>query len=307
MQAPRLYFVMLIHFRNSKRTIMNSRSLFYASITLFFISIFVLACGGQDKATYEIASAEYTQIAEQYLQHLAHQEFTDSYAFLADNVEFKLPDGDSDTRTIYKGLDNVMKFWDNYVVESGNNQEEFTDFVHIPVQVNQHVEFVNTQGVFDVCYFSATLHYGSEIAWVRMHWAFHFNPEKRIDGIFTYYDRTPIIAAAKKNFLASNSKLKTNNDMLIQTIKIKSSLSEDVLMKTAHERAEKFRQVPGLLQKYYTKTDQPGEYIGVYVWDSQESMQSFRTTELAKTIPQAYQVVEAPKIETTDVLFQLRD
>lgn len=286
---------------------MNSRSPFNPFFTLIILIVISIACRNREVAKFEIAPSSYEETAEQYLQHLAHQEFEESFAFLADNVEFKLPDGDTDTRTVYKGLHEVKKFWNNYVEQSGNDQAEFTDFVHIPVQVNQYIEHVNTQGVFDICYFSAALRYGAEVAKVRMHWAFHFNSSKKIDGIFTYYDRTPIIKAAKKNFLASNLKLKTNNDMLIQTVKIKSNLSEEVLMKTAHERAEKFREIPGLIQKYYTKTSQPGEYIGVYVWDSEESMQTFRTSDLAKTIPQAYQLIETPKIEITDVLFQLRD
>jgi heme-degrading monooxygenase HmoA len=59
--------------------------------------------------------------------------------------------------------------------------------------------------------------------------------------------------------------------MVIQTIGIKSRLSEDELLQTARARAEKFKLVPGLLQKYYVRTSQPGEYGGVYVWDSKES------------------------------------
>jgi hypothetical protein len=45
----------------------------------------------------------------------------------------------------------------------------------------------------------------------------------------------------------------------------------------------------------------------VYVWDSKESLQAYRASDLASTIPQAYQLIEAPGIETADVLFQLRE
>ena len=94
--------------------------------------------------------------------------------------------------------------------------------------------------------------------------------------------------------------------MIIQFIKLKSNLPEDELLSKANERKPKFEAIPGLIQKYYVKLGQPGEYGGIYVWDSMESIQAFRATDLAASIPQAYQVIEAPSIELMDVLFQLR-
>lgn len=95
--------------------------------------------------------------------------------------------------------------------------------------------------------------------------------------------------------------------MIIQIIKLKSGLTEEELLKVAREREPKFKAIPGLLQKYYVKLDQPGQYGGVYVWDSEESLQAYRSSELAASIPEAYQLIEAPDIEVLDVLFQLRE
>ncbi|MGW8316522.1 MAG: YdhR family protein [Bacteroidales bacterium] len=95
--------------------------------------------------------------------------------------------------------------------------------------------------------------------------------------------------------------------MIIQIIKLKSGLTEEELLKVAREREPMFRAIPGLLQKYYTKLDQPGQYGGVYVWDSKESLQEYRASDLATSIPEAYQLIEAPDIEVLDVLFQLRE
>ncbi|MBC2838595.1 hypothetical protein [Robiginitalea sp. SC105] len=95
--------------------------------------------------------------------------------------------------------------------------------------------------------------------------------------------------------------------MIIQVIKLKTNLAEDELLKRAREREPRFRAIPGLLQKYYAKTGQPNEYAGIYIWDSPESLKSFRETDLAKSIPGAYEVIEAPNIETMDLLFQLRN
>lgn len=95
--------------------------------------------------------------------------------------------------------------------------------------------------------------------------------------------------------------------MIIQIIKLKSEIAEEVLLKKAKEREPQFKAIPGLLQKYYVKLKQPGSYGGIYVWDSHESLKSFRESELAASIPQAYKLIEAPDVEIMDVLFKLRD
>jgi heme-degrading monooxygenase HmoA len=95
--------------------------------------------------------------------------------------------------------------------------------------------------------------------------------------------------------------------MILQIIKLKSNLPEEELINRAKKREPQFKATPGLVQKYYVKTGQPGEYGGIYVWDSPESLQSFRETDLAKNIPKAYEITEAPNIEIMDILFQLRE
>ena len=63
--------------------------------------------------------------------------------------------------------------------------------------------------------------------------------------------------------------------MILQIIKLKSELPEEELLKRAKEREPSFESISGLLQKYYVKTTVEGEYGGVYVWDSMESMKRF--------------------------------
>ena len=95
--------------------------------------------------------------------------------------------------------------------------------------------------------------------------------------------------------------------MILQIIKLKSNLPEEELLEKAKEREPQFQAIPGLLQKYYVKTSQADEYGGIYVWDSPESLQSYRQSNLAKSIPEAYEIIEAPNIEIMDILFQLRE
>lgn len=93
---------------------------------------------------------------------------------------------------------------------------------------------------------------------------------------------------------------------IIQVIKLKTSLKEEEVLKIAEERAPQFKAIPGLVQKYYVRAAPPHHFAGVYIWDSMESLQSYRESELAASIPEAYKLLEAPYIEILDIMFQLR-
>ena len=94
--------------------------------------------------------------------------------------------------------------------------------------------------------------------------------------------------------------------MILQIIKLKSNLPEEELLNKAKEREPQFKDIQGLLQKYYVKIGPSGQYGGIYIWESQESLDAYRESDLAKSIPEAYEIVEAPNIEIMDILFQLR-
>jgi len=95
--------------------------------------------------------------------------------------------------------------------------------------------------------------------------------------------------------------------MILQTVTFSSGLSEEELLRIARQRVPQFRAIPGLLQKYYVKGNEPGQYRGVYIWDSVESLEEFRRSDLAASIPTAYQVLAPPKVERMEILFPLRD
>ncbi|MEH0155187.1 hypothetical protein V6R21_13660 [Limibacter armeniacum] len=100
---------------------------------------------------------------------------------------------------------------------------------------------------------------------------------------------------------------KQKKGTVIQIIKIKSKLSEEEVMRVAMERAPQFEAIPGIIQKYYIRLGGPGEFGGVYIWDSIESLKAFKESELATSIAQAYQALEPPSVEVVDIIYQLRD
>lgn len=95
--------------------------------------------------------------------------------------------------------------------------------------------------------------------------------------------------------------------MIIQSIKFSSRFSEEEVMRIAREREPQFKAIPGLIQKYYVKPGNDGHFGGIYVWDSVESLNTYRASDLAASIPEAYGVIGVPEIQTMDVLFQLRE
>lgn len=59
-----------------------------------------------------------------------------------------------------------------------------------------------------------------------------------------------------------------------------------------------------MVQKIYGRNDETGEVCGIYFFESRETLLAFRETELARTIPTAYEAVDVRR-EVYDVLYPL--
>ena len=53
--------------------------------------------------------------------------------------------------------------------------------------------------------------------------------------------------------------------MVIQFVKLRSGLPDVDVRRLMEERSPQFRQVPGLVQKYFCRESATGEYAGVYL------------------------------------------
>jgi heme-degrading monooxygenase HmoA len=95
--------------------------------------------------------------------------------------------------------------------------------------------------------------------------------------------------------------------MIVQVVMFRSGLSDEEVRRTIEERAPQYRALPGLLQKFYVEDKANGEYGGVYIWKDEESLEEFRRSDLARTIPEAYRVSGQARRETVDVIYVLRE
>jgi hypothetical protein len=87
-------------------------------------------------------------------------------------------------------------------------------------------------------------------------------------------------------------------------VRVKSNLDSEELDRRVLERRPRFRAVPGLIQKIYGRDEATGDMCGIYFFESGEALAAFRDSELAKTIPSAYEAVEV-RPEAYEVLYPL--
>ena len=88
-------------------------------------------------------------------------------------------------------------------------------------------------------------------------------------------------------------------------VRIKSELDPEELLRRVDERKPRFLEVPGLIQKIYGRDETTGEVCGIYFFENKESLAAFRETELARTIPSAYEATDVRR-EVYEVLYPLK-
>jgi len=87
---------------------------------------------------------------------------------------------------------------------------------------------------------------------------------------------------------------------------LNSELSHDEFERRYKERLPQFRNVVGLIQKYYSYDESTGEWAGIYLWDGEESLSSYLESELRKSIATAYELTEPPRLERFPIVDVLR-
>jgi len=94
--------------------------------------------------------------------------------------------------------------------------------------------------------------------------------------------------------------------MFAQIVRFRSGLSDDEVLELYRSRAPRYRELDGLVQKYYLRYS-TGEHGAVYLWRSEADLRRFRESELGKTIAQTYQIREPEEPVTGEVVMSLRE
>jgi heme-degrading monooxygenase HmoA len=94
--------------------------------------------------------------------------------------------------------------------------------------------------------------------------------------------------------------------VVISLVRFKSALSDEEVQAKFEARADAYEGVPGLIEKLYLRY-RSGEFGAVYVWEDEDALAAFRTSELGSSIASAYQV-EGGEVsyEVADVTLAVR-
>lgn len=98
------------------------------------------------------------------------------------------------------------------------------------------------------------------------------------------------------------------NAEAVLSVKFKSKLSPEKLIRACNEDLKTFRNVPGLLQKYYVAEETTGAISGFYIFENRDARTSFWSSELAKNIATRYGVIpESLRVEEYEMVIVLND
>ena len=98
------------------------------------------------------------------------------------------------------------------------------------------------------------------------------------------------------------------NAEAVLSVKFKSAFNAEKLLNVCQQDLETFRNVPGLIQKYYIAEEGTGALSGFYIFETKSARAAFWTSDLAKAIPAQYGVItETLRVEQYDMAIVLNE
>ena len=77
------------------------------------------------------------------------------------------------------------------------------------------------------------------------------------------------------------------------------------MIKLSATREDLYKKVPGLLQIVYMKDERTNQAGSILFFDNEESLNSYRTSDLAKSIPKIYDLIQPPELQIFDLIKQV--
>ncbi|MBD3679005.1 MAG: hypothetical protein HUJ27_11495 [Rhodobacteraceae bacterium] len=95
--------------------------------------------------------------------------------------------------------------------------------------------------------------------------------------------------------------------LVVQFGQFETTLSFDEMVARTKDQFPELREMPGLVQTYYVKLEEPNRFGAVHIWKDMDTLMAFRETEFAKTMGQYFALSGPPEILVMPSVFQLRD
>ena len=94
----------------------------------------------------------------------------------------------------------------------------------------------------------------------------------------------------------------------VLAVKFNTRHSAEELMTVCQEDLDIFKNIPGLVQKYYVTEESTGSVSGIYLFETKDDRKVFQASDLAKSIPIRYRVIpESLRAEEYDIAIILND
>jgi hypothetical protein len=98
------------------------------------------------------------------------------------------------------------------------------------------------------------------------------------------------------------------NEKVVLSVKFKSTYPTNELNDHFKKNLQLFKDVPGLLEKYYLAEDDTGAASGIYVFENKLARDTFWNSDLARDIPGTYGVIlETLRVEQFDITIELNE
>ena len=88
--------------------------------------------------------------------------------------------------------------------------------------------------------------------------------------------------------------------MIVSILKFRSGLTDEEVQDLYEARADGYRAVPGLVEKFYLRF-RSGEHGAVYIRENEEALEAFRASDLGGSISTAYEFEGEPQTDLADV------
>jgi hypothetical protein len=85
----------------------------------------------------------------------------------------------------------------------------------------------------------------------------------------------------------------------------RSKRTFDEMIKLSETREDEYKNVPGLLQIVYMKDERTNQAGSILFFDNEENLNAYRVSDLVKSIPQVYDLIQPPEIQIFDLIKQI--